>query len=139
MAGSITSIAVTNLLTHLVGKDLFFKPNALWMGLFTTAPTSVSNGVEVATTIGGAVSGYARQKLDPQYWSMNGSFTITRTADLYFPTALQTWGTVTAIGIFDQSTGGDLYWYAELDPAKLIDTGKALLLDEISLSIASSS
>ena len=59
----------------------------------------------------------------------------TNSAAIEFPTATASYGTVTHIGVFDASTGGNLIAYAALTTSKAIDTGDVLRLPANDLDI----
>ena len=67
---------------------------------------------------------YARQAVT---FSVSGD-TATNTGAVEYPTATAGYGTVTHVGIFDASTGGNLIAYAALTASKTIDTGDVLRL-----------
>jgi hypothetical protein len=81
--------------------------------LFTSNPGETGGGTEVS---GGA---YVRRQ---------GSFTVsgntaTTSAAIEYPTATASYGTVTHIGIFDASSGGNMLAYAALTASKTIASG----------------
>lgn len=79
-------------------------PITAWVGLFTTAPTDSTPGIEVS---GGS---YARVNSSGK-WSVpvSGSpSTVSNSSTLSFPMATADWGTVVAFGTFDAATGGNL-------------------------------
>jgi hypothetical protein len=111
------------LIDHLFRTRTFAKPAALWMALFTAAPSDAGGGTEVA---GGA---YARVNLPPldTNWtatqggtSGNSSGTAGATGNnaiIAFATPTAAWGGITHFGIFDAATAGNLLiWDALLTP-----------------------
>ena len=58
---------------------------------------------------------------------MSGN-TASNSAAIEFPTATAPYGTVTHIGVFDASSGGNLIAYAALTTSKAIDTGDVFRL-----------
>lgn len=103
-------------LTHF-GENLFIKKALIdidnyYVGLLKEAPRDDStNIVEISA------SSYARQKVsfnNPQ----NGE--TYNKADITFPTARENWGWVTHIGLFDNSTSGNLICFSQLDYKKEI-------------------
>jgi len=87
----------------------------VYVGLFTTAPTSDAGVTGAVEVTGGA---YARVATSGATWAtptassgsepaVTAGFT-TNAATITFPTSTASWGTVVAFGLFDASTGGNL-------------------------------
>lgn len=92
--------------------------SGIYIGLFTGAPTDSGGGTEVATSgtgytriqTGSAMaSGGTQGKFDG---ATSGS--ITNDAEIMFPQSTGDWGNVSAVGLFDASTGGNLLVYGSL-------------------------
>jgi hypothetical protein len=49
--------------------------------------------------------------------------TATNGANIEFPVAGSSWGTLVAVGVFDSLSGGNLIAYGNLTTSKAIDTG----------------
>lgn len=110
---SFSNFLETELLDHVFANNAYTSPSAVYVALFTAAPGEAGGGTEVS---GG---GYVRQA---------GSFTVTGNtattdAAVEYPTATADYGTVSHVGIFDASTGGNLLAYASLTASKTISTG----------------
>jgi hypothetical protein len=95
------------LLDHLLTQGPFY------IALYTSSPGDTNTGTEATG------ASYARQAI-----------TFTRTASdlsnsgaVNFPTATESWGNITHVGIFDAVTGGNLMWHDQLTSSKLIETG----------------
>ena len=108
----------TRVLTWVFTNSSATRPTAWYVALFTSAPNDAGGGTEVS---GGA---YARQSVT---FSVSGN-TATNSGAVEYPTATAGYGTVTHVGIFDASSGGNLIAYAALTASKTIDTGDALRL-----------
>jgi len=114
------------LINATLRNTTFTSPATVYVGLFTTDPTDAGSGTEVS---GGS---YARQA---------GSFaapsngTSTTNADITFPTATGTWGTVTHFGIFTASTSGNLLYHGVLNNSKTIQTGDILKIETGNLTV----
>ena len=93
--------------------DSVTRPTAWHVGLFTTDPTDADSGTEVSGT------SYAREAVT---FSVTDD-TASNTAAVEFTAAGSNWGTVSHIGIYDASTGGNLIAHAALTASKAIDTG----------------
>jgi hypothetical protein len=116
---------------HLFRTRTFTKPSALWVALFTAAPTDAGGGTEVT---GGS---YARVNLAPldTNWnatqggtSGNSSGTGGQTSNavaITFAAPTANWGTVTHFGLYDASTAGNLLIWDALTTAKTINSGDA--------------
>lgn len=118
MAGNITNYLETAMLDHVTGRAAYTKPTATYLALFTVAPTDSTAGTEVT-----ASNGYARQEIS---WGAAATGAIANDATVRFPdvsTASGSWGTITAIGIFDGVTGGNLLWYGTLNATVTIGNG----------------
>lgn len=89
------------------------RPTAWYVALFTTDPTDADSGTEVT---GGS---YARTAVT---FSVTGN-AATNTAGVEFPAATASWGTVSHIGVYDASTGGNLILHSALTTAKAITDG----------------
>src|SRR5688572_15936538 len=109
MADNLTNFAENKLLDHILGKTSYTMPTT-YVGLFTAAPGEAGGGTEVS---GGS---YARQALQPTTAAASGA--ADNSADVTFPAASADWGTVTHVGIFDASSGGNLLLYAALTASK---------------------
>ncbi len=101
------------------------RPTEWHVALYTAAPDDTGGGTEVS---GGA---YARQAVT---FTVSGN-TATNSAALEYPTATASYGTVTHVGVFDASTGGNLIAYAALTTSKTIDTGDVLRIPASDLDI----
>lgn len=92
----------------------YTTPTTVYVALYTSDPTDADTGTEVS---GGS---YARQAAT---FGAPSNGVSTTTADITFPTATGSWGTVTHIGIRDALTTGNLLYHTPLDASKLIASG----------------
>lgn len=83
----------------------FVPPPVIYAALFTTAPTKSSAGVEVDG------DGYAR--IPVVFGDYFEGFT-KNTTELEFPRALEDWGEIAAVGLFNSVTGGELLYFVEI-------------------------
>lgn len=114
------------LLDHVLRNVSYTSPTTVYVGLFTAAPTDTTSGTEVS---GGS---YARQSLSVTTAS-NGI--VTSSADVTFPQATASWGTISHIGILDALTSGNLLMYTALTTAKTIETDDILKLSSGNLTV----
>lgn len=124
---SFSDNAETLVLNWIFTSGAATRPTAWYLALFTTDPTDAGTGTEVNTS----GTAYARQTVA---FSVSGD-TATNTAAVEFPTATASYGTVSHVGVFDASTGGNLIAHAALAAAKTIDTGDVLRLPTGDLDI----
>jgi len=92
------------------------RPTSWHVALFTSNPDEDGSGTEVS---GGD---YARQSAT---FTVTGN-AATNAAAVEYPVATAAYGTVTHVGVYDASTGGNLIAYAALATSKAIDTGDVL-------------
>lgn len=113
---SFTNFLETELLDHVFGGNAYTAPATLYVGLFTAAPGEAGGGTELSG------NAYARQSVA---MSVTGN-TASNSANVEFPAATGSWGTVTHAAIFDASTGGNMLAYATLTSSKVVETGDIL-------------
>jgi len=104
----------------------YTSPATVYVSLYTTDPTDADTGTEVS---GGS---YARTAVTMGAPSNGVS---TNSADVTFPTATGSWGTVTHIGIHDALTSGNLLFHTPLDTSKTIDSGDIFKITTGNLSV----
>ncbi len=98
----------------------------VYVSLWTSDPTDAGSGTEVS---GGS---YARTSVT---FAAPSNGVTTNNADVTFPTATASWGTVGWIGINDALTSGNLLYHTALDTAKAIDTGDIFKISSGNLSV----
>ena len=104
----------------------YTAPATVYVSLWTSDPTDAGSGTEVS---GGS---YARQAVT---FGAPSSGVSTNSADVTFPTATGSWGTVGWIGINDAATSGNLLYHTPLDVAKAITTGDVFKIATGNLSV----
>jgi hypothetical protein len=113
---SFSNTFETTLLTWAFSSNSATRPTAWFLALYTAAPGEAGGGTEVS---GG---GYVRQSVA---FTISGN-EATNSGAIEYPTATSSYGTVTHVGVFDASSGGNLIAYAALATSKAIDTGDVL-------------
>ena len=98
----------------------------VYVSLWTSDPTDAGSGTEVS---GGS---YARTSVT---FAAPSNGVTTNNADVTFPTATASWGTVGWIGINDAATSGNLLYHTALDTAKAIDSGDIFKISTGNLSV----
>ena len=104
----------------------YTSPAAVYVALFTTDPTDAGSGTEVS---GGS---YARQAATFGSPSNGAS---TTSADIQFPQATGSWGTITHFGVYDASSSGNLLYHGALTASKTIETGDVFKIASGSLTV----
>ena len=104
----------------------YTSPATVYVSLWTTDPTDAGSGTEVS---GGS---YARTSVT---FASPSNGVTTNSADVTFPQATASWGTVGWIGINDASTSGNLLFHTALDTSKTIDSGDIFKIASGSLSV----
>lgn len=110
---SFSNYLETEILDFAFTTGTATRPTAWYIALYTAPPGESGGGTEVS---GG---GYVRQSVT---FSV-ASDTASNTAAVEFPTATSSYGTVSHVGVFDASSGGNLLAYSALNVSKAIDTG----------------
>lgn len=84
-------------------------PPAIYVALYTAAPTKAGGGTEVS---GGS---YARLATVAADWAVSGPLWRAQNARvLTFPSPTALWGTLVAFGLLDAASGGQLLWFSAL-------------------------
>lgn len=104
----------------------FTAPAAVYVSLHTADPTDAGTGTEVS---GGS---YARQAATFGAPSNGAS---TTTADITYPQATASYGTVGWIGIWDAVSSGNILYHTPLNTSKTIDTGDIFKITSGSLTV----
>ena len=115
----------TTVLTWSFTTSSATRPTEWHIALYTASPSDPGGGTEVS---GG---GYARQAVT---FTVSGN-TASNNAAIEWPVATAAYGTVTDVGVFDASTGGNLIAYAALTTSKAIDTGDVFRLPSGDLDV----
>ena len=110
------------LLDHVIGGASYSAPGTLYIAAHTADPTDDGSGAEVS---GGS---YARASVTnnaTEFPAASGG-TKSNANDIEFPEATGSWGTVSHIGVWDASSGGNLLWHGALSASKSIGSGDTL-------------
>jgi len=109
------------LIDHLFRTGTFGKPAAIYLALFTAAPTDAGGGTEVS---GGSYARVAVAQLDANWNAPTAGDGLTdNVGDITFPTPTANWGTIVAFGIFDAATAGNLLIHGLLGTSKTVNNG----------------
>ncbi len=110
---------------------VFAKPASVYFALFTAAPSDSGGGTEVAA------GDYARLELttgadgtgvgsvfDAPAGEGGGGQVCDNAAEIIFPAAVASWGTIEAFALFDADIpGGNMFVWGTLSSPVLIDVG----------------
>jgi len=114
------------LINATLRNTAYTSPASVYVGLFTTDPTDAGSGTEIS---GGS---YAR--VVATFTAPTDGVSPTN-ADVQFPQATATWGTVTHFGIFDALTTGNLLYHGALTISKTIETGDVFKIASGNLTV----
>ena len=112
---SFSNTFETHVLNYVFTTTSVTRPTAWYLALFTSNPAEDASGTEVSTS----GTAYARQSAT---FTVSGN-EATTSAAIEFPTATASYGTVTHVGVFDASTGGNMIAYSALSTSKAVGTG----------------
>ena len=115
---SFSNTFETTVLTWVFTTGSATRPTAWHIALYTSAPSDTGGG-------------YGRKAVT---FTISGN-TASNNAAIEWDTATSGYGTVTHVGVFDASTGGNLIAYAALTTSKTIDTGDVFRLPSGDLDI----
>jgi hypothetical protein len=113
------------ILDHVLRNTSYTSPTTVYVGLYTNNPAEDNSGTEVS---GGS---YARQSLSVT--TASGGV-VTNSADVSFPQATGSWGTISHLAIFDAVTSGNMLMYTALASSKVIETGDIIKISTGSLT-----
>lgn len=100
----------------------FKNSGTRYLALYTASPSEDGGGVEV---VGGS---YARRVI--QFNEPSGG-EIVNELPIQFPTATGNWGSISAFGICDAATGGNILWYGNLTDLNGVPTPKTVTSGDI--------
>jgi hypothetical protein len=109
------------IIDHLFRTATFAKPAAIYLALYTAAPSDSGGGTEVA---GGSYARVEVSQLDANWNAPTGGDGLTDNVnDITFPAPTANWGTVVAFGLLDASSGGNLLIHGTLTTSKTVNNG----------------
>jgi hypothetical protein len=122
MAGK--SIYLENkVLDHMLGGPDYVRPATVYLALFTLAPTDAGGGTEVT---GGS---YARVTVTNNATNFPAAVSGAKAlaTEQTFPTSTANWGTVVAMGIYDDIAAGNLLMWANLVVSQAVPDNKVAI------------
>lgn len=114
------------ILDHVLRNVSYTSPTTVYMGLYTSNPDEGNTGTEISG------SGYARQVVSVT--TASGGI-VTSSADITFPQATASWGTISHIALLDAITAGNMLMYTALTTSKVIDADDILKVSTGSLTV----
>jgi hypothetical protein len=117
LAGSFSNYLELEILDHVFGKGSYTPPT-IYVGLSTADPTESGSGI--AEPSGNA---YARVATTGATWTTASGGAISNAADITFPEATGSWGTITHFFLSDAATNGNVLAYGALGTSKAIGSG----------------
>jgi len=102
------------ILDHILNGLTYTAPASVYVALFTAAPSDSGGGTEVS---GGS---YARVQVTAGFSTDDTDTRFSNDANVTFPQASASWGTVTHFGLFDASSGGNLLFHGALTASQAV-------------------
>lgn len=128
-----TNYLENELVKHIFRTGSFTKPSALYVALYTAAPSDAGGGTEVSAT------GYARVQRDPadaNWAATSGTNGVTsNSAALDFGTWTTGPTTVTHFAILDASSGGNYLVWGALTSSKTVNANDAFQIPANNLTV----
>lgn len=125
MAGSFSDYLELELLDHVLGGADYTRPATVYVALFTDSNTATQRDAGTVTEVAG--NNYARVSVTNNSTNFPAASGTTATKSngtaITFPQASGSWGTVTAFGIYDASSSGNLLMWGDLTTSKAIGSG----------------
>lgn len=125
--GSLTNTTENDVLDHILGTTTWTAPSTIYVALTTTTPTDTAAGTEVS---GGS---YARESAT---FSAAASGATSNSSTITFPTASASWGTVTAVNLYDAVSGGNRLAWASLGTSKTVGDGDTFSIPSGDLDVS---
>lgn len=138
---SLTNYAENKIIDWLLRGQSLVLPGTWYVGLLTAAPSDSSAGTEASGT------DYARVGITADLANFSGTQSAGSTtlssgtggtsynnAELAFPTPGGDWGEVSWAGLYDASSGGNLWAWCALNEVKSIFTNDIVVIPIASLS-----
>lgn len=121
------------LINHIFRNTDFTRPANIYVALFTAAPSDSGGGTEVS---GGSYARVAVATGASSGWDAASGGATANTNVVTFPTATADWGTITHVGFFDASTGGNLLFHGALTASKVVSSGDIFRFNAGEIDIA---
>lgn len=99
-------------------------PTSWYIALFTAVADGEASSVTEVS--GGSYARTAIARNDTTHWKDPSTATqglVNNVADITFPAATASWGTITHVGVYDASTSGNLFFYGALTASRVVSSG----------------
>jgi len=126
MAGCSTYLSHA-LLNEVFRATDYTPSSAVYVALYTTDPGPNDSGTEVSG------NGYQRVQVT---FGPPSNRQISNSADVTFPEATGSWGTISYVGIKDAATGGNLLAYGAVTNPKAVDAGDQVIFRAGNITIS---
>lgn len=103
---ALSNYLENKLVDHVLRNTAYTSPTTVYVALYKSDPTDADSGTEVS---GGS---YARKAAS---FSVPSDGSTSNSADIEFPVATGSWGTVTHFGLKDALTSGNLLLHGKLE------------------------
>jgi hypothetical protein len=107
-------------------------PTNLYVGLLTAAPSDAGGGTEVSggsyarVTVASSLANWAGTQSAGSTTASSGTGGQTSNNNaITFPSPTANWGTVTHLGVYDATSGGNLLYWVALTTSKTVNNGDA--------------
>jgi len=123
MASGFSDYLENALLNNHFNAGTLTIPASIHLSLHTATVTDAGTGAEVSTT-GTAYARLAVVRNTTNFPTATGTTgVISNGTLLQWAVATASWGTLTAFGIWDATTAGNLLYWGDLTATKVIDNG----------------
>lgn len=116
------------LLDHSLATTAYTAPTNVYVGLHTSSPNDDASGT-------GEISGNGYARKEASFGAASGGSAATD-ATITFDAATGTWGTISHIGIYDASSGGNLLFHGAVTTSKTIESGDTFQISSGNLTIS---
>ena len=127
MASEYSTYLQNAIINATLRNTAYTSPATVYVALSTTTITAAGAITEVS---GGS---YARQSVT---LSAPSSGATANSANVVFPIATGSWGTITDVGIYDASTAGNLLYFTPLTASKAIASGDIFQISTGNLTVS---
>ena len=124
---SMTNYLEDKVLNHIAKKSTYTAPNKLYLALFT----ELTNGEE-GTAVEVQADSYSRAAIS---FATAVDGVLMNDTDTNFPVAKEEWGTITAVGVYDALTNGNMLFYTTLTSEQNIVVDNQLIFKTGKLTI----
>jgi len=117
-------------------------PTALFVGLYTAAPSDVAGGTEVTggnygrVSVTSSMANWAGTQSAGSTVASSGTGGVTSNNNVItFPTPNANWGTISHFGVFDAVSSGNLLLWGPLSSSKAVFSGDAVSIQAGQLQV----